>query len=149
MSIVNVVALSFVACGAIGLAWSVVQVIEARYSAGWPKTVATITHSWISREKTSEGDMFEANIAYRYFVDGREIIADRIRVGGRVSQSWIGPAERLVAKYPVGHGVTIAYDPEDTTQGVLEPGSTRSAWCLVAICVAWIAISLFALSEAI
>jgi len=149
MSIAGIIAVTFVAVGAIGLAWAVIQVFDARYSAHWPKTVATVTHSWVSREEGSEGEMFGANVTYRYYVDGKEIIGNRIRIGGRVSQSWRGSSERLVAKYPVGRGVTIAYHPDDPTRGVLEPGSTKTAWSLVAICAAWIAISIFMLRDAV
>ena len=149
MSIAAIIALICIALGAMGLAWAVVQVFEARSSVHWPTTVATVTQSWVSRKKGSEGDMFEANVTYRYFVDGKEIVANRIRIGGRTSQSWRGPSERLVAKYPVGRGVTIAYHPDDPTQGVLEPGSTKSAWFLAAFCAGWIAIFVFVLRDAL
>lgn len=149
MSMVGFIAVLLVATGSIGLTWAVFQVFEARDSARWPKTIATITHSWVSRKEDAEGELFEANVTYQYFVEGRKIIANRIRLGGRTAQSWRGPSERVVARYPVGHGVTFAYDPDDPTQGVLEPGSTRSAWTMVAISAAWTALSILVLLKAV
>ena len=149
MSAPNIIALLSVSLGTAGLAWAVIQLLEARRSSHWPRTVATVTHSWVSRHEDSEGDeMFEANVTYSYYVDGQLITADRIRVGPRTSLSWRRPAERLVAKYPVGRGVTVAYDPTDPRQGVLEPGSTKTAWVLLAISAAWIVVSLVAVRVA-
>jgi uncharacterized protein DUF3592 len=96
----------------------------------WPRTVATVDLSWVSThaDADSEGTLYEANVMYRYYVDGREIAGHRIRIGGTWSLSWRGPANSLVRRYPKGAGVTIAYNPAKPDEAVLEPGSTRTAW---------------------
>lgn len=95
----------------------------------------------MSAHEGEEGTrIYEPNVAYRYFLDGREIVAQRIRMGGVFGFSWRGPAESLVRRYPTGTGVTIAYNPDKLDEAVLEPGSTRTGWGGVALFLTWIAL---------
>ena len=97
----------------------------------------------MSADEDSEGTkVYEPNVLYRYYLDGREIVAHRIRMGGVFGFSWRGPADSLVRRYPKGTGVTLAYNPDKPDEAVLEPGSTRTAWVGVALSLAWIALCL-------
>lgn len=147
MAFDTIISLVSLAIGVAGLVWFIGLIFRARATEQWPRTVATIELSWVRADEGSEGTkIYEPNVLYRYYLDGREIVAHRIRMGGVFGFSWRGPADSLVRRYPKGAGVTIAYNPDKLDEAVLEPGSTRTAWGGVALSLAWIALCVAFLS---
>lgn len=102
----------------------------------WPTTTGRIVSSgadayedWRDRLARSYPRTFhKAAVVYRYEVNGREYLGDRVRLGVVVSATSPGVARRLAAKYPVGREVTVYYDPQRPGESVLRP---RSLWHLL------------------
>jgi hypothetical protein len=65
-----------------------------------------------------------ARVRYRYTVDGIDYESDRIRL---VEKLWRDQRSEIVARYPEGRRVTVAYDPSDPSQAALEPGASWGA----------------------
>ena len=100
----------------------------SRKSATWPSVVGTIVSSEIVYCAGGGGDAvqtYEVKLAYEYSVGGTAYRCDRFGWRGDRSTSWKGHAKRIAASYPVGHAVTVYYDPADPAQAVLE---TRRLW---------------------
>lgn len=148
MEIGIIFGLCFVGIGIGGLLWGLVLLSRAADTARWPRARATIEKSWVSSYLDGEGDrMYKPSVTYRYRVHGRELTARRIRIGGTVRLSWSGPAEKLVQRYPEGAEVSIAYNPTDPQDAVLEPGCTRTVWTMIAFFALWTAMSGFVFSS--
>jgi hypothetical protein len=121
-------AVAFAAVGAIGVATSVFELIDARASRDWPRALGRIGRSRVEEIADAEGVRYRPDVLFRYTVDGRELSATRVRFGPIVRTGWRWVAERELRRYPNGRDVTIAYDPADPSQAVLEPGATGGAW---------------------
>jgi hypothetical protein len=65
-----------------------------------------------------------AHVRYRYTVEGIDYEADRIRL---VEKLWRDQRSEIVARYPEGRRVTVAYDPLNHSRAALEPGTSWGA----------------------
>lgn len=105
---------------------------QAKASADWPQVQAIVVQSEIERNSDSKGQTrYRPRVSYRYQIEGREILGDRIYFG---ESSFLleADAREVVAPYPVGATVTASYDPGDADSAVLEPGRARNlTWLLV------------------
>ena len=101
----------------VGVAGAAYIFIVARRSASWPRVNATIVVSRVERPSKATS----ASIAFTYTVDGCAYTSRRIAIGPNVSTTG-DHAERMVAAFPVGSSVPIAYDPRKPSYGVLLPG---------------------------
>lgn len=113
------------ALGITALVIGMQEIIDATSSRDWPEASGTVIHSKIENtETTSTGKRnreysYQADIKYKYFVNGKTYVGDRIS-WGEVSNKDI--AQRRVDNYPVGREITVYYDPEIPEKSVLEPG---------------------------
>jgi hypothetical protein len=110
--------------------------MEAFYSNSWPSTQGTITLSQIDSYQTqssmgpgtstpSQTTMFHPQVSYDYSVGGRDYHSDLINLADN-SYSDAHTAEKMLAPYPKGKGVSVYYDPGQPEKAVLEPGPTPS-----------------------
>ena len=94
----------------------------------WPKADGTISWSKVADWYDIDGDiMYSTQIEYKYVVDGVEYTGNRLNVS-RPQTSSPDRHERIVARYPKGAAVRVAYDPEKPFDSVLEPGAPIGAY---------------------
>ncbi|MES2820486.1 MAG: DUF3592 domain-containing protein [Pseudomonadota bacterium] len=110
------------------IAW--MQFKEQRSAKTWPSVTATVTRSEVqSRTKPRDNDkqwetlegrtVYEANVGYRYEIDGVQYNGNRIKVNSS-SYASRSTAEQVLAEYPVGKSVTAYYNPEEPGASVLK-----------------------------
>ena len=117
-------AIGFIVVGLALLAGTVAVVLgtherleAARASDAWPTTEGEVVEAWMSRN-------LGAHVRYRYTVAGIDYESDRIRL---VRKFWSDGRSEIVARYPEGRRVMVAYDPLDPSNAVLEPGTSWGA----------------------
>ena len=105
--------------------WGGMAVMEARSATDWPETQGEVTgsrviHTINSNQKSKKQWYYQAEIKYRYEVDGLEYISDRLDFGTykHKYKSEVYPTG-TTNKYPVGKNVTVYYDPIDPEQAVI------------------------------
>jgi hypothetical protein len=118
----------------------------------WPSTVGTILRGEVQQFEDWDNDLevsaaarrrFKPAIRYRYEVNGRSYIGDRIRMGVDITSSVRSLAQKTLKRYPPGRDVDVYYNPEKPGEAVLEPISRFHLF-------PWLmAIGLFALAWAI
>ena len=106
--------------------WGGMQVVEARSATSWTETQGEIVSSEVihttSTSQTSKTKWYyQAEIKYRYEVDGLEYVADRLDFGTykHKYKSEVYPVG-TTNRYPVGKNVTVYYDPVDPEQAVID-----------------------------
>jgi hypothetical protein len=121
---VKTTAIGFIVAGLALLAGTVAAFLvfqerldAARASDAWPTTKGEVVETWMSRN-------LGAHVRYRYTVAGVDYESDRIRL---VEKLWRDQRSDIVARYPEGRQVTVAYDPVDPSRAALEPGVSRGA----------------------
>jgi len=85
---------------------------------GWDPTPCTI----VSSEVEDSGDdeqPFQASVRYRYVVDGREYLGDRVS-RRTATESDVGKAQRRILRYEKNRETTCYVDPKDPSRAVLE-----------------------------
>ena len=117
-------AIGFLAAGLVLLMGTVFAVLgtqerltRARASETWPTTGGKVVETWRSRGSG-------AHVCYRYTVAGVDYESKQIRL---VEKFWRDPPSEIVARYPEGRQVEVAYEPSNPSQAVLEPGDSRGA----------------------
>jgi hypothetical protein len=80
---------------------------------------ALITESEVSRQSSSDGATFSANVQYEYDFAGVHYLGDRYSYM-EMSTSEYRFAERVCKKYPKGQTVTAYVDPEEPSEATLE-----------------------------
>lgn len=111
------------------------QMEMARASSSWPLAEGVIIESKRVRlESGYPGDTYMrwvASITYRYSVQGREYTDSRVTFAQETPS--VHATKRLLAKYPLGKEVKVAYHPDQYYTSVLEPGmSLRGALMTIA-----------------
>jgi hypothetical protein len=120
----KVAAIGFIAAGLALLMGTVFAVLgaqdrlaDAKASEAWPTTGGKIVKTYRAR---SSG----AHIRYRYTVAGVDYESKQIRL---VEKFWRDQPSEIVARYPEGRQVEVAYDPSHHSRAVLEPGTSWGA----------------------
>jgi hypothetical protein len=118
---------------------------KIKATSAWPSVdgvvvaSGTIVHVHTDSEhRLDETRMHEPTVRYEYEVDGRKYSGDRITLA-RVARTG-DFAAAMLARYPVGEGVRVHYDPKDPKSAVLRPGDTRGIEILFTVAVGFIAI---------
>ncbi|RMG42912.1 MAG: DUF3592 domain-containing protein, partial [Acidobacteria bacterium] len=109
---------------------------RARATAHWPRTPGIVLDSRIETDR--HRDAYYPRVEYEYTVRGRRFVGQRVflhELGS--SYDW---ARSVVARYPRGASVQVAYDPEDPSRAVLEPGRPGGSLVLL---LGGIALALF------
>ena len=92
------------------------QIAASSYS----RAPGTILESKVSRHSGRKGSIYSAGISYRYSVAGVERTSKRWRYGAWSTSS--GWAKSEAARFPVGSGVDVHYNPRDPADAVLVTG---------------------------
>lgn len=122
MTINAIAGLFFTIVGVVILTSTAVNFVYALLSRRWPHTPGTVLASRLESGKGVDGEVFRADVSYRYTVNGEEFVGSRTRFGDRIQLSWRGAAMRVVRRYRVGTAVDVRYDPDDPADAVLEAG---------------------------
>jgi hypothetical protein len=106
----------------------------------WPQSSGTISKSTTRRDDGGT----RPEIEFRYVVEGREYVGDDPILGGFATPNWSSrPAERIVARYPVGSPVLVRYDPSDPRRACLELGTSVPALAFAVMGLAFVVFGAF------
>jgi hypothetical protein len=103
------------------LTFTVRLILRSFATHRWPLVEATILESRVVRER-DDGIWYEARLSYAYEVNSQRYVGSLLR--GSPSVIWGLPwfAQRVIARYPAGRRVYVAYSPSDPAFAVLERG---------------------------
>ncbi|MEZ4733989.1 MAG: DUF3592 domain-containing protein [Caldilineaceae bacterium] len=124
--------LLFVVVGGVSLFLGVRQITRANASQSWPAVTGVVTVSELGKHlgnDRNDATTYSADISYDYRVNDRDYINGAVTFGS-VSSSEPSSARRVLQRYPVGHAVTVYYNPVNPGEAVLEPGVHGGAWFL-------------------
>ncbi len=105
---------------------------KAKFSRNWTTTMGRIVAADIQprtsrNSRGSETTAYYPQVNYEYTVTSQRYLGNRFNFGMETGYGWVGAAEKIVAKYPVGGMVEVYYNPDDPSQAVLErTGGTSS-----------------------
>ncbi|MDG1874176.1 MAG: DUF3592 domain-containing protein [Mariniblastus sp.] len=109
-AVIGTIGLLFCLYGQYQLGW-------ARASAHWPVVSGRVITSKVTTHTDEEGTTYSDKIKYVYTVDEAEYQSGIVVIGGHEYS-----AHNVVARYPLGAKVSVAYDPNKPSRAVLEPG---------------------------
>jgi hypothetical protein len=123
---------------ALGLLFSIIGAFdwaEALASSKWPSAAGTLE---VSRARRSLISRRTANtwpdLRYRYQVNGREYVGNRLTAGRSriLGISFFGERKQhtdaILARYPAGRQVAVHYDPQQHSAAMLETGVNFAAF---------------------
>ena len=146
MTIATIVGAAFALTGAALLVYAVRSVWLGIASASWPTTDGEVSVSDLQRDYSgSSGVTYRAEVAYKYQVGGRQLVADRVFFGDALSTSWAAGALRETVKYQVGSHVRVRYDPNNPECAVLEPGTNGVVYFLIVFALVFVGAGIAAL----
>lgn len=102
------------------------NVRAAKASTNWPTTTGTITASGIKKVVFRR----QPQIAYSYSVNGAPFTSERVSFAGGYKPKEVDP---VLARYPAGAAVTVAYNPQNPVEATLEPGSNKQVTAQVRV----------------
>ncbi|HJR63596.1 MAG TPA: DUF3592 domain-containing protein [Gemmatimonadaceae bacterium] len=107
------------------MTWHAFQILAGYRSLEWPRAEGRILEVELQHDSIGSGRgpirlVAAPRIVYEYEVEGVSHEAYRIQLTPIVM--WRAAA--VVGRYAQGQLVAIAYDPEDPSRGLLEPGPT-------------------------
>jgi hypothetical protein len=103
--------------------WVVEAMRDGWASRSWPVTQGTIVLSQVIKDESHKKAVYRADVQFTYEVSGRAYRGNRISFSLEgVSSADETGAQRLVEQYPPGKVVSVAYDPSNAVNAVLEPG---------------------------
>ena len=97
-------------------AWRLYRGYQAR---SWPKAVAIIEASGVSRIPSLQASAWMPKVQYLYQVDGTWHRGDRIAFESQLKTN-PSAAERTRAEFVVGHRIAVYYDPRAPARSVLQ-----------------------------
>ena len=98
--------------------------------------------SGVVEERDSDGHrLYQAKVAYRYAVDGQEIVGHRAFFGDSGQTSWSVFVRRIVDRYPPGSDVTVYYDPSRPEEAVIVRGVSGAIVAILAFQLVFIALA--------
>jgi len=118
------------------LVWLAISLFVIRRSFGsksWPKTVGTVVSTEVKRTVTHTANSvsYEPYVKYTYSVRGQQYAHDKLTAAVTPGIREPAGAAAIVAKYPVGHQVTVFYNPADPGDAVLGAGGSSGDWYFV------------------
>lgn len=96
----------------------------AKHAHAWPTTLAAVIYSQVAsqnyRDRKGRGrTRYVPAIAYEYVVGGKTYRSARLRFGS-AAEADAAVAARVVARFPVGAGIEIHYDPKNPAEATIE-----------------------------
>jgi len=110
---------------AIGVALPLLAVVMARSSrleSTWERVAGVVTDSKV----VNSGELYAPEVNFEFRHNGISLKGSKIR-RHLLQFNWRGPADRAVARYPLGAAVSVYVDPQDPANSVLEPGGDLGA----------------------
>ena len=112
-------------------------VAKANASETWPTSIGKLTRSEVVVEKDRDPDSrnstwYNPVVAYSYNVAGETIEGSRIRFAN-MRRGSRKKAEEVLARYRVGDSVTVRYNPEKPSEGVLETEKPGPLYLVMAL----------------
>lgn len=101
---------------AVWKAWQNVQMAKA--STAWPTTTGKITAS----ESVKAMFRRQPRVTYSYSVNGTPHTSQRISFAGGYRPK---ETDSILARFPAGSDVTVAYAPDNPKEATLETGATK------------------------
>ena len=102
-------------------------------SRAWPTVPGEIARHRVEESMSDDGRRYKPVTAFRYQVDGRPYINERVHFGpvwfDVSSESALASAR---GELPVGRKVVVHVNPSDPTDSVLEPGVTPGMFVFLA-----------------
>jgi hypothetical protein len=96
-------------------------IYQSLQSRHWPKAEAQITASVVSRDASDVATRWTPNVEFRYHVGNSAFTSKRVRfLMAPMYQR--EEATGITDAYAVGRGVSVAYNPANPAESVLEPG---------------------------
>lgn len=130
-----------------------VAVYRGLVAQSWPTAAGVVAAADVMREFTPDAESdgtsapgsttYTPRIQYRYTVDDREYIGERVEF---IDAATSNPerAAVLAMRYPAGKRVEVHYDPRAPQRAVLQPGASRNSLLLVLAGVCFIVVPVFA-----
>jgi hypothetical protein len=121
------------------------MVKTAKASLTWPITPGTIKTSKVESNIATSGDgntrtEYRPIVDYSYSMNGQAYHSNNLWFGGGESSTNRSESQDIIDRYPVGKQVMVHYDPQDPSQGVLEPGVFASTY--TALVGGWVVVGL-------
>lgn len=122
----------------IGLIWQAAETRRQIASGSWPSVPGvvqeTTAKAWLDSDR--KRTLFYGRAVYRYAVDGKDYTSDLTDLGPGTKRDTPEEALADVGEYRPGMNVTVYYDPDDPSVGVIEKGvPTIHLVLLVALCL--------------
>ena len=96
-------------------------------STHWPKTTAHVMSSAVYASGAGAGATFSPQVKYEFETAGKSYQSNNIRYLLRTFYN-VDSATEVQSSYPVGSVVSVAYDPQNPSRSVLEPGVPQGMW---------------------
>jgi hypothetical protein len=98
---------------------------KADMSQGWPNVAGKVILSEVRESASTDDDGYTRysyfpRVEYSYSVAGQHFDSKRLSFGGVTGTSSPDKAQETINKYPVGSPVTVYYNPENPSEGVIE-----------------------------
>ncbi len=124
--------LVFAGIGVFALVRGVVHFRMGKASASWPYVEGQVIAATVDMSVSTDSDgmttrRYTPRVVYSYTISGQQFSGDQINIGSTWHYPSQARAESKLA-YQTGQRVNVYYNPENPSQTVLEPGSTRGAW---------------------
>jgi hypothetical protein len=126
----TLVGLAFIFVGCGGAILGILAIRRFQRQADWRRVAGKI----VSGRVVDSSESYAARIDYEYVVDGFTLKGNVVK-SGAVQVNWRGPAEKILARYPVGSEVTVFVNPTRSGDAVLEPGGSSAYPVVVVLCV--------------
>lgn len=115
------------------LGWEVVRQETDALRGGsasrtWPTVEGRVVSSTVQAKHGTGGDLtrYYPVVEYEYSVKGKLLRGNRIAFDTQPMDHT--SAASIVKRYSAGRSVPVFYDPENTANSVLEPGTSRGSW---------------------
>ncbi len=120
---------------------ALIQAGPAMNAREWTSAKGMIIKSFVSSAADDENPKsarvwYVPNVAYTYFADGTQYVAQRLYFGAPAKSAARDQAEKQLAAYPVGALVTVFYNPDAPATATLErraPNATKLLWFAAAL----------------
>ena len=142
-AIVNILLGGFFLAGLIVCGFGVRTAWRDRATTDWPQVPGQITASTVFTDSSGEGTTYKPKISYRYNVHGQAFIGQRISFGTDQISSSGRFAGMYATKYHAGREVRVAYQTDQPSVSVLEPGVTRRSFFRMAFGVGFMFFGLW------
>lgn len=95
---------------------------QALAVASWPTVEGIVLRSEVKDQFVGIHTQYEADILYRYTVNGQAFESASVRTRGTATR-YKGDAEKAVNRFPTGSVVRVYYDPKNPAESYLEAGA--------------------------